>query len=141
MDGFHILFLTYTSLARSVTLLDMIIKAGSLLADVLWKIAVAGSYPVQLVNKLQCILYCKPTRIRPEILGLVLLHVTGHHNTRKSLIYCHLDIRITLIILKHCIVSWTMLLYKVTLQYKCLELRVRNYIFKTVYPRHHLFNL
>ena len=94
-----------------------------------------------LMNKLKCILYRKPTRIRPKILGFVLFHVTSHHNTRKSLIYGHFDIRITLIIFKHRIVSGPMLFYKIAFKHKRFKLGIRNYIFKTVYSRHHLLNL
>ena len=101
----------------------------------------AGSYLVQLAQKLNSILNRTRTRIRSEILSLVLFQFTRKEDSREVLITCNLYIRICLVILEHCIILRLMLLDEIIFKNKCLKLRIGDYIFKIAYMTHHLLNL
>ena len=76
-------------------------------------------------------------RIWSKILSLILSPLSGEHNPWILLIHCHLDVRVTLIILHHGIVLRAVLLNQVTLQYQGFKLRVSYYVFKMVYIFNH----
>ena len=81
------------------------------------------------------------TGIRPEIPGLILLHLSGKHDPRKCLAGRHFNKRICLVIHEHRIVLRMMFFYKIALENQRLQLRIRHNVFEPADVRHHLFDL
>ena len=125
----------------SHALFHMIIQARPVFATVSRKIAVAGAYLIKLSNQLYDIFDSPATGIRTKISILILLHPSGKQHSRVSLLYRHLDKRITFVILQHGIVLRTVFLDQVAFQNKCFQFGISNDVFKSGYVSNHLLNL
>ena len=138
---FSIGFLCNVSLTGCHTLLDMIIQAGSSLSTVSWQTPVTGSELVQSVKQLYGILYRCSTGIWSKIFSMILFHFTRKQDSWKFFSHCHLDIRISLIILQHGIIFGSVFLDQVIFQHQRFQLRIRHNIFKPADKRYHFVDL
>ncbi len=109
----------------------MVVKTLALSTYLFWQRAVAGPKAVEFIYKFNGVLDCGCAGERAEVPGLVFFHKTGKEYTGKRLGYGDLYVGIGLVILEHGVVAGTVLLDEVVLKNQRLQLRVRNYIFKT----------
>ena len=119
----------------------MKIQTGPVLAEIPGQHPAAIPQPVHAVDQLDRTAHSLRTGKRPEIAGLILLHLTRKKNPRILLPHRDLDIGICFIILEHRIVLGPMLLDQIILQNQSLQLRIRHYILKTVNLFDHPVNL
>ena len=119
----------------------MIVEARPVCSYITRQPAVAGAKLIDFVYQIYRAFHRRGTRIRTKVTGFVLFHLTRKQHPRIVLSQCHLDVRICLVITKHSIVLWCMLLYQIALQNKGLKFRVGNYILKMIYMLYHLFFL
>ena len=140
-DLLAVLFFGNVSLARCLTLVDVIVKTRAVLADLLWQALIAGTDIVQLPQQFDRIFHSSGARVRAEIFRLVLLHLMGKQNAWKILVHGHLNVRVRLVIFQHRIVFRTVLFDKVALQHERLQFGIRHNILKTGDMRDHPLNL
>ena len=81
-ERFLVVLLRNISLAGGITLLDMVIQTGPLLARVLGKPPAAGSDPVQLVNQLQGVFYRPCAGKRAKIPAFPILFMSLENKSR-----------------------------------------------------------
>jgi len=118
----------------------MVIQTGSVLSAVSWKRSAAGSDLVQLPHQLDHIFYSPCACIGAKIPVFIFFHPAGKQYPGIGLLDCYLDKGIAFIILQHGIILWPVLLDQVTFQYKGLQLRVCDDIFKSCNMGDHLLN-
>ena len=140
-DLLAVLFFGNVSLARRLTLVDVIVKTRAVLADLLWQALIAGTDIVQLPQQFDRIFHSSGARVRAEIFRLVLLHLMGKQNAWKILVHGHLNVRVRLVIFQHRIVFRTVLFDKVALQHERLQFGIRHNILKAGDMRDHPLNL
>ena len=129
------------ALAGSLALLDMVIEAGPLLADIFREIPLTGADLVDFSQKLDGILHGSGAGVGAKIPALILFHRSGKKNPGVILVHGHIDEGIGLIVLEHRVVFWPVLLDEVALQNQCFKFRVRHNVLETPDPRHHLVDL
>ena len=137
-DGLPVLLFCKIALTRCIALPDMIIQARTFLSDVARKRLAAAADLIQLLDQVDRILDCPRTCIWPEIARFIFFHRTRKKHPRVLLSERHLDKRVGLVILQHCIVFRTMLLDQVAFQHERFQLRIRHNIFKAPDPLDHL---
>ena len=140
-DLLAVLFFGNVSLARCLTLVDVIVKTRAVLADLLWQALIAATDIVQLPQQFDRIFHSSGARVRAEIFRLVLLHLMGKQNAWKILVHGHLNVRVRLVIFQHRIVFRTVLFDKVALQHERLQFGIRHNILKAGDMRDHPLNL
>ena len=102
--------LAHITRARCAALVNVIVEAGSLLADVPRQHALAIPKLKRAVHKVQRLSHRLRRTERPEVFCLVFLHLPRHEDPRKRLPDRHLDIRIGLVIPEHRVVARAILL-------------------------------
>ena len=136
-----ILFLAHLSLAGPMTLMNVIIEAGPLFADIPRQASVAGTDVIQLLYQFNHILHRACAGIWPEIFRLVLAHAPGKQHSGKGFVNRHLDKRITFIILQHGIVFRPVFLDQIALQHQRFQFRICHNIFEPGDLSDHALNL
>ena len=121
--------------------MDVIVQAGTLLADIPGQHPAAVPEPEDPVHQVQGVPHRAGTGKGTEVLCLVLLQLPGHKNPREGFPHCYLNIRIGLVVPQHGIVARAVLLDQIVLKDQRFQLRIRDDIFETLDPADHLQDL
>ena len=117
------------------------IQAGPVLPEIPGQDAVTVPEPVHPVDELDRLPHRLRAGKRPEIPGLILLHLPGKQDARIGLPHRHLDVGVGLVVLEHRVVLRAVLLDQVVFQDQRLQLRIRHDILKARDLLHHPVDL
>ena len=115
LDAFLIFLLRNLAGTDTRALLHMVIQTRSALTEIIRELLVAGAQMVDLLHQINGILDSRRAGKRSEIFCLVLFQLTRKKDSGVSFSQRHFDIRIGLIVTKHSIILWAMLLDQIAL--------------------------
>ena len=121
--------------------MNMIIQASPVQSNISWKISIASTNTINFINQINRIFYRPRTGVGTKIPRLVLFHLTRKKHAWKILSHRHTNVWIGFVITQHRIIFWSVFFNQITLQHKCLQLRIRNDVLETLNMLHHLFLL
>ena len=118
----------------------MVVKARSALTEILRKFTVTGREHKDFVSLLNGTFYIVTALVRADILCTVIILLENIRNF-APLVTAHLNVAVSLVILKQNIILWCVLFNKTALKNKRLKLAVCDNVFKVVNIVNHTAHL
>ena len=129
------------SLTRCRALLHLIIQARPFQPDLPWQLPVTTPDLIELLQDINRIPHRTRTGKWPKVLRSVPFHLPAEKYSRIRLLHCYLDKRIGLVIRQHGVIFRCIFLDQIILQHQCLQLGIRDNVFKIMNQRDHLLDL